>query len=194
MGKRETTYNRRDFLKFTAAAGMASLLPGCRLPSKKEKRPNVLFVIVDDLRPELGCYGNTEIKTPNFDRFARRSVMFTRTYCQAAACAPSRASVMLGQRAETTRVWSLGEKFREINPAAVTMPQYFHKFGYHTVSIGKIFHNHMPDPVSFDEPDLRPAEYMTPEMIDRDPESFYYDDELKKELAGVEEQLKKMDK
>jgi len=182
--------NRREFMKLTAGAGMAGMLGGCDFFQSKEKnasRPNVLFVIVDDLRPELGCYGNTEIKTPNFDRFAESTVTFTRTFCQAAACAPSRASVMLGQRPETNGVRALGEKFREINPDCVTMPQHFHKFGYHTVSIGKIFHNHMPDPISFDQPDLRPAEYATPEMIDRDPESFYYDDDLNAELAQVRE-------
>lgn len=153
---------------------------------------NVLFVTIDDLRPELGCYGNPEIKTPHFDRFAGESMLFSRAHCQAAACAPSRASVMLGQRPDTTRVWSLGEKFREINPEAVTMPQHFHRFGYYTVSMGKIFHNHMPDPVSFDEPDLRPAAFNTPELIDRDPESFYHDEGLKQELAEVRKQrLKK---
>ena len=108
----------------------ALLLFVCHAASA-DTRPNVLFVIVDDLRPELGCYGNTIIKTPNFDRFAASATTFTRAFCQAAACAPSRASVMLGQRPDTTRVWSLGEKFREINPQAVTMPQYFRKFGYH---------------------------------------------------------------
>jgi iduronate 2-sulfatase len=186
MVKKLCSYTRRDFIKLTALAGFASLLPRYRFLSGNE-RPNVLFVIVDDLRPELGCYGNHEIKTPHFDKFAKESVVFTRAYCQAAACAPSRASVMLGMRPDSTRVWSLGEKFREINPDAVTMPQYFHKFGYYTVSMGKIFHNHMPDPVSFDEPDLRPEKYNTPELIDRDPESFYHDEELKKELAKVRE-------
>lgn len=191
MGNNFSTYNRREFIKLTAAAGIASIFPGCT-PSSPEKHPNVLFVTVDDLRPELGCYGNKEIKTPHFDQFAKESVVFSRAHCQAAACAPSRASAMLGKRPDSTRVWSLGEKFREIDPDVVTMPQHFHKFGYHTVSMGKIFHNHMPDPVSFDEPDLRPAEYSTPEMIDRDPESFYYDEELKKELAQVRaERIKK---
>ena len=70
-------------------------------------------------------------------------------------------------------------------PDVVTLPQQFSKHGYHTVSMGKIFHNHMPDRQSFDEPDLKPAEYMTPEMIDRDAESFYYDEELNRELAEV---------
>lgn len=90
---------------------------------------------------------------------------------------------MTGMRPDSTHVWSLGEEFRQTIPDVVTMPQHFHKYGYYTVSMGKIFHNHMPDRVSFDEPDLRPAEYATPEMIDRDPESFYYDEELKRELA-----------
>lgn len=184
----ENTLRRREFIKYSVAVGLAGMMPGCGYFSKekgKTRSPNVLFVIVDDLRPELGCYGNNEIKTPYFDRFAEESVTFTRAYCQAAACAPSRASVMLGQRPETNGVRTLGEKFREINPDCVTMPQHFGKYGYHTVSVGKIFHNHMPDPVSFDEPDLRPAEYATAEMIDRDPESFYYDEELNRELAQV---------
>lgn len=184
-------YSRREFLRITAAGSSACILAGYRFLAPEE-RPNILFVIVDDLRPELGCYGNAEIKTPHIDRFAREAVVFTRAFCQAAACAPSRASAMIGKRPDTTRVWSLGEEFRKTMPEAVTMPQHFHKFGYHTVSLGKIFHNHMPDPVSFDEPDLKPAEYKTPELIDRDPESFYNDQELMKELARVrEERIKK---
>ena len=102
MGKTIHTLNRRDFIKLTATAGFISLLPSCRAFANN-KRPNVLFVIVDDLRPELGCYGNPEIKTPHFDKFAKKSVVFKRAYCQAAACAPSRASVMLGQRAGPNR-------------------------------------------------------------------------------------------
>ncbi|MCJ7680845.1 MAG: sulfatase-like hydrolase/transferase [Candidatus Aminicenantes bacterium] len=185
MADQVSSCNRREFIKWTAAAGLSGLLPGCGLLSRPDKRLNILFVIVDDLRPELGCYGNPEIHTPHFDRFAKESVLFSRTHCQAAACAPSRASVFLGQRPDTTRVWNLSEKFRQIHPNAVTMPQHFDRFGYHTVSMGKMFHNHMPDPVSFNEPDLRPPVYATPGMIDRDPESFYYDEELNAELAEV---------
>ena len=148
-------------------------------------RPNVVFISVDDLRPELGCYGNQEIKTPFLDQFAERAATFTRAYCQAAVCAPSRASVMTGLRPDSTHVWDLRGKFRENLPDVVTLPQHFHKHGYYTVSMGKIFHNHMPDRVSFDEPDLRPAQYMTPELIDREPESFYHDEKLNEELAEV---------
>jgi arylsulfatase A-like enzyme len=84
-------------------------------------------------------------------------------------------------------VWHLGDEFRKINPDIVTMPQHFNKFGYYTVSMGKIFHNHMPDSVSFYEPDLRPDEYKTPAMIDRDAESFYYDEEIKEEHRKIRE-------
>jgi iduronate 2-sulfatase len=146
---------------------------------------NVLFVSIDDLRPELGCYGNREIKTPHLDQFSSSSTTFLRAYCQAAVCAPSRASVMTGLRPDSNRVWDLRGKFRVNLPDVVTIPQHFHAHGYHTVSMGKIFHNHMPDRVSFDEPDLRPKKYMTAEMIDREPESFYHDDALNAELALV---------
>lgn len=164
----------------------------CFTQAPAADRPNILFVSVDDLRPELGCYGITEIKTPHFDQFAERSAIFTRAYCQAAVCAPSRASAMTGLRPDSTRVWDLRGKFRKNLPDVVTMPQHIHSHGYHTVSMGKIFHNHMPDRVSFDEPDLRPEKYMTPEMIDREPESFYHDEGLNQELAQVRQRrLKK---
>ena len=178
--------SRREFVKLAAAGFAAGMIMGCR-SSSPDNRPNILFIAVDDLRPELGCYGNKEIRTPHFDRFAKGGMVFKRAYCQAAACSPSRASLMTGLRPDSTRVWSLGEEFRKTIPNVVTMPQHFHKFGYHTVSLGKIFHNHMPDRVSFDEPDLRPPEFGTPELIDRDPESFYHDEENQKELARVRE-------
>jgi iduronate 2-sulfatase len=138
----------------------------------------VLFISIDDLRPELGCYGNAAIHTPSIDALARQSVVFTNTYCQAAVCAPSRASLMTGLRPDSTRVWHLGERFREIHPGIVTIPQYFGRHGYYTVSMGKIFHNYMPDSVSWDEPDLRPSKYGTPDMVDRDAETFYYDGDV----------------
>ena len=177
----KTTFLYRP-LQFLTAVIVAAALCG---PSPAADRPNVLFVTIDDLRPELGCYGNTDIRTPHFDRFAEQAAVFLRAYCQAAVCAPSRASVMTGLRPDSTRVWDLRGKFRENLPDVVTMPQHFHAHGYYTVSMGKIFHNHMPDRVSFDEPDLRPAAYMTPELIDREPESFYHDEDLNRELAEV---------
>ena len=85
---------------------------------------------------------------------------------------------MTGVRPDSTRVWHLGDKFREINPNAVTMPQHFSKHGYHTVNLGKIFHNYMPDSISWDEPDLRPARYLKKDWLKRDGETFYISPEV----------------
>ncbi len=146
--------------------------------NKENKRPNILFVSIDDLRPALGVYGDEIAITPNIDQFAKEGMTFMRTFAQAAVCAPSRASLMTGARPDSTRVWHLGDKFRKINPATVTMPQYFSKQGYHTVNLGKIFHNYMPDSVSWDEPDLRPARYLKPDWLGRDGETFYISEEV----------------
>ena len=86
-----------------------------------DKQPNILFVSVDDLRPEIGCYGNAEIKTPCFDAFAKTGTTFLKAYCQSAVCAPSRASVMTGLRPDSTRVWDLRGKFRINLPDVVTL-------------------------------------------------------------------------
>src|SRR5690349_1298154 len=80
----------------------------------QEKR-NVLFIIVDDLRPELGCYGNTIVKTPNIDRLARNGVTFTRAYCQQSVCTPSRTSFLTGLRPDTTKISDNGRgEFRKL--------------------------------------------------------------------------------
>ncbi len=104
-------------------------------------RPNVLFIVADDLRTNLGAYGDKVAKTPNLDRLARRGVTFERAYCQQALCNPSRASVLTGLKPDTLRVWKLQTRFRETTPGAVTLPQYFKQQGYFTQDIGKIFHN-----------------------------------------------------
>jgi arylsulfatase A-like enzyme len=183
------TWNRRGFLRATCAGAMCGALPGVvtglGVRGPRKRSPNILFISVDDLRPDLGAYGNREIHSPHFDQLANEGMVFHQAYCQAAACAPSRASLMTGLRPDSTRVWSLGEEFRETVPNVVTMPQYLSRFGYYTVSLGKIFHNHMPDSVSWHEPDLRPRAFNTPELVDRDPESFYYDEGNIRELELV---------
>ena len=154
------------------------IIASCNLEEKPDKKYNVLFVSIDDLRPTLGVYGDTIVVTPTIDRLASEGTTFMEAFCQSAVCAPSRASLMTGVRPDSTRVWHLGDKFREINPAAVTMPQYFSKFGYHTVNIGKIFHNYMPDSISWDEPDLRPSRYLKEDWLGRDGETFYISEEV----------------
>ena len=68
-------------------------------------RLNVLFIAVDDLRPELGCYGNQRVNSPGIDRLAKRDVVFNRAYCQQAVCSPSRTSLLTGLRPDSTRVY-----------------------------------------------------------------------------------------
>jgi iduronate 2-sulfatase len=106
----------------------------------KEPRPNVLFIVADDLNVELGCYLSIA-KTPHIDSIARRGTRFERAYCQQAVCNPSRSSFLTGKRPDTLRLWVNGTHFRELNPDVVTMPQWFKQQGYETRDVGKIFHN-----------------------------------------------------
>lgn len=156
------------------------------------KQPNILFVSIDDLRPTLGVYDDLTAVTPNIDALANDGVTFRQTFSQSAVCAPSRASLMTGVRPDSTQVWHLGDKFRKINPKAVTMPQYFAQHGYHTVNIGKIFHNYMPDSISWDEPDLRPSRYLQPDWIGRDGETFYISAAVNKSQAKKRDSLLKL--
>ena len=78
--------------------------------SQKQPKHNILFIAVDDLKPILGCYGNTIIKTPNIDRLAKMATVFNSNYCQQAVCGPTRASIMTGKRPDYTGVWDLKTK------------------------------------------------------------------------------------
>lgn len=165
---------------------------GCSSQKKDPVKPNILFISIDDLRPALGAYEDTIAITPNIDQLASEGMTFRQAYCQAAVCAPSRASLMTGLRPDDTRVWHLGDEFRKINPNTVTMPQYFAKFGYHTVNIGKIFHNYMPDSISWDEPDLRPARYVRKDWLNRDGETFYISKAINESQARKRDSLLKL--
>ena len=104
-----------------------------------QTKPNVLFIAVDDLKPILGCYGDKLVKTPNIDRLAKRGTIFMQNYCQQAVCGPTRASLMTGMRPDYTKVWDLKTKMRDVNPAILSLPQYFIQQGYSTQGIGKIY-------------------------------------------------------
>ena len=108
-------------------------------------RPNVLFVSIDDLRPELGCYGSPIAKSPHLDKLAKEGMRFDRAYCQQAICSPSRASLMTGARPDEIGVIENTAYFRELNPEIVTLPQHFIKHGYEAVYCGKIYHGRMTD-------------------------------------------------
>ena len=103
---------------------------------------NILFIVADDLRTSLGCYGNSIVKTPHLDQLASRSVRFTTATCQQAVCAPSRTSFLTGRRPDTTKLFSntKASYWRESAGNFTTLPQHFKNAGYVTVSVGKIFH------------------------------------------------------
>ncbi len=128
-------------------------------------RPNVLMILVDDLKPALGCYGDQAAKTPHLDRFAARALRFELAYCNQAVCAPSRFSLLLGAHSTRTGLYHLGSQLRTLHPTAVTLPQYFAKHGYRTESLGKVFHvghGNVGDPESFSVPHFseRVIEYL----------------------------------
>jgi len=108
------------------------------------ERPNVLFIAVDDLRPELGCYGADHIISPNIDALAAGGVRFDRAYCQRAICGPSRASILTGLRPDSARVHGNHTHFRNHYPDITTLPQHFKNRGYHTRAMGKIYHGVFP--------------------------------------------------
>ncbi len=120
--------------------------------SGAEGRKNVLFIAVDDLRPELGCYGNAIIKSPNIDRLAKSGVLFENAFCQQAICSPSRTSLLTGTRPDTTKVWDLKTHFRKALPDIVTLPEQFKANGYFTQAMGKIYHHGLDDPQSWSVP------------------------------------------
>ena len=121
--------------------GFTSLL----CTAKASERPNVLFIAVDDLKPTLGCYGDTLVKTPNIDRIARNGTVFLSNYCQQAVSGPTRASLMTGMRPDYTQVWDLKTLMRDINPDILTIPQYFASKAYTTQGIGKVFDSRCVD-------------------------------------------------
>ncbi len=165
------------FIKVSLVLLIASSAISVRSEESHQSKPNILFIAVDDLRPELGCYGVDAIQSPNIDRLAASGVRFDRAYCQLAVCNPSRVSLLTGLRPDSAKVWTLDVRFRDTVPDVVTLPQHFKQNGYYAASFGKIFHNPWPDNESWSEPHQWPK-------------SKLWSDEAKQRLTEFKEQMR----
>jgi iduronate 2-sulfatase len=160
---------RYTVLSTLLIAAAALTTPRHSFAAEPAKRPNVLFIAVDDLRPDLGCYGHPEAMTPNIDALAKRGLVFRRAYCQQAVCSPSRTSLLTGLRPDSTKVYDLETHFRKTIPDVVTLPQHFKDNGYVSIGMGKIFHGGLDDPQSWSEPHQNGSApgYVLPENRER---------------------------
>ena len=161
----------------------------------QKSKPNILFIAVDDLKPELGAYGNKLIKTPNIDRLAKMSTVFLNNYCQQAVCGPTRASLMTGMRPDYTKVWDLKTQMRDMNPNIVTLPQYLITQGYKAVGTGKIYHPSSAidkiDPISWNMPYLDPKESDYANNLGKPANSQYQKPENKALFVNKKERAKR---
>ncbi|MGA2052651.1 MAG: sulfatase-like hydrolase/transferase, partial [Opitutales bacterium] len=156
--------SRRDILKGAAALGAGTAFmrlsrlsaadaPAVVTASKTGSAPkyNVLFLMADDMRPELNPFGNTLVHTPNLSALAAAGVMFERGYCQYPLCCPARSSMLTGQQVIHTGVYGNRTWFGDLHPEYVSLPKWFKQQGYVTMRTGKIFHGGIDDTEAWTE-------------------------------------------
>ena len=135
---------KQTALRALVAAGLAIVMEFCPAAQSSERRPNVLFIAIDDLNDWVGCLGgHPQARTPNIDRLAARGTLFLNAHVQAPLCNPSRASLLTGLRPSTTGIYGLAPGIRDVAATknCVTLPQYFAAHGYFTATFGKVFHD-----------------------------------------------------
>ncbi|MFK7911977.1 MAG: sulfatase [Akkermansiaceae bacterium] len=151
--------------KYIFRAAVTFVITSVPLLAESGKK-NVLIFFIDDLRPELACYGAEYIKSPAIDTLASQGVLFERAYCQQALCAPSRISMMAGQYPDNTGICDLFTPLRRTSPDAVTMPRHFHEKGYVTASFGKVYHHQIDDKKYWSElPKISRGKYANPKTL-----------------------------
>jgi iduronate 2-sulfatase len=127
--------------KILILLGVASLfIGGHTVNAQDSEKTNVIMVVIDDLRTELGCYGVNAMHSPSIDRFAKKGMLFNHAYAQYPVCNPSRSSFLSGLRPDEVGIISNTVPLRRVQPNLVTLPQLFRENGYYTAGIGKIFH------------------------------------------------------
>lgn len=134
--------------KLVAIIAVVSLLAGCTKTAKKEtaqKDKNVLFIMIDDLKPTLGTYGHPLVKSPNVDKLAKMGVQFNNAHCNFAVCGPSRGSLMTGLRPESLGILDNTTPLQPLLKGRETLPYLFKLNGYETIGLGKTFHDKEPD-------------------------------------------------
>ncbi|TWT84407.1 Choline-sulfatase [Planctomycetes bacterium CA13] len=124
----------------------------CGALNAANDRPNVLLICSDDMRPQLHCYGDPTVQSPNIDRLAARGTLFNRSYVQQALCSPSRISMLSGRYPTTTQILNIGPTLRSTMPDITTVPQYFKTHGYDCRSFGKVYHVGIDDDASWSVP------------------------------------------
>lgn len=129
---------------------VAVLVAGRAVCAADNTRPNVLFLISDDLNNSLGCYGHPLVKSPNIDRLAARGVRFDRAYCQFPLCGPSRNSLLTGLYPNSTGIHQNSQIFRQSIPRQLSLPQAFRLDGYFAARIGKLYHYNVPKSIGTD--------------------------------------------
>ena len=142
-----------SIIKPVAMLGVVSVACGTtQVSANPDKKFNVLFITIDDLRPQLGCYGFNHVKSPNIDKVASNGLIFKRAYCQFALSSPSRTSIFTGLNPDVTGITGNGTRFRDTIPNIVTLPQLFKQNGYFTQGFGKLYHDGLDDPLSWSIP------------------------------------------
>ena len=178
---------------------------GAATPPDRD-RPNVLFIVVDDLRPALGAYGDSTAVTPNLDRLAGQSVLFERAYASVPVCGASRASLLTGLAPTRGRFTTYDTRADEDAPGVETLPGYFRAQGFRTAAIGKVFHEADDSVDAWDTPPWHPdpgvnglwRQYVRPENVALDaragrrgppyeradvPDAAYYDGQMAEEAV-----------
>ncbi|MDR2756018.1 MAG: sulfatase [Planctomycetaceae bacterium] len=147
----------------------------------ENKKPNVLFIAVDDLRTELGCYGKNHIQSPNIDRLAAQGTLFEHAYCMVSVCGASRSALLTGTRPKYNRFVSADVYASKDAPNAIPLNTHFKNYGYTTINNGKVFHFPEDHNNGWSEPAWRPKGpgYALPESL----EALQKDREYKSELG-----------